>query len=171
MSVKFYIINNELHTFPINIDIERNATFNDVKEKYFQNIELSLIYEKAKFHFFVDEKKINFNEKISNYISANYNILGIVIIYDYDNNFTDTTNVIVQAKDYSVLKNDFYMYISYEKHIIELKQIFQKYLNKNNIIRDLDNINIIFYGKVAKSESQLKDYINYSKHSLCTIRY
>lgn len=169
MSVNIYIINNILHTSPINIDIGRNSSFNDIKNKYFENIVLPSLYEKEKFYFFVNEKKINFNENISNYISENYKILGIVCIYDDD--FYDTSKVIVQAKDYSILNKDFYMYVSYDEPINKLKLKIQNYLNINNITRNIDDIKIIFNGKLAKSDSLLKDYINYSKYSLCTIRY
>jgi len=169
MFVNIYIINNILHTSPINIDIDRNSSFNDIKNKYFENITLPSLYEREKFYFFVNEKKINFNEKISNYISENYKILGLICIYD--DNFSDTSNVIILAKDYSILNKDFYMYVSHDEPIIKLKQKVQNYLNRNDITRNIDDIKIIFNGKLAQSDSLLKDYINYSKYSLCTIRY
>jgi len=153
------------------MNVEKTVTLRDIIDKYFQSITIPSKYDLDKFVFFVNDQKVDIETPIINFLLGSYNIIGIVVIYDYHNTFSDLTNVMICGKDYSILKVDFYTFISYNKSIFDIKKEIVNYLSNYKIERKMEQIVILFYGKRAEDKKLLKDYIGHKSSVLYTLTY
>lgn len=162
MSIDIFINDNEFLLPQIKFNISKNTTFTNLKNLYFEKVDISPKYIKNNFYFFRDSTKIEFDKKISDYFS-NLNYVYITLMYDYENTFSDYYNKMILITNKKMKNKVFCIYISYLKTIMELKDYVYK-----NYVKNADSINIdkyekfhfIFYGSHLKTNTLLEKCIS-----------